>query len=372
VTLGFQGPVVLSMSARQSLLNELQTAIEAGPKEKRGKTLRALTEVFVDVADRLPDELVEVFGDIISYLIETIEPEALVALAEKLAPVAKAPADVVQRLANDPNIAVAGTVLTHSERLTSPELAAFAASKDEKHLLAIAARKRLEAVVTDALLKRRSTEVTRALAGNAGAAFSDAGFGLLVEAGVNDSPTAEKLVQRADITPAQVSALVAGANDGVRKTLLAAAPAQRRATVEAAVDKNSKAAARTESAAQAYAHMTAVLKEKHEGRPMEADVFAYASAKKPVEVICSLAMICKVPPELVESLMDEQRREPFMMVCRAANFKWPTVRALVEMRERPGAALQDALTQACEDFNRISPVVAQHALKMWQKKAAGG
>jgi hypothetical protein len=118
--------------------------------------------------------------------------------------------------------------------------------------------------------------------------------------------------------------------------------------------------------------MIGVLKEKHEGRPMEADVFAYATAKKPVEVICSLAMICKVPPELVESLMDEQRREPFMMVCRAANFKWPTVRALVEMRERPGAALQDALTQACEDFNRISPVVAQHALKMWQKKAAGG
>jgi uncharacterized protein (DUF2336 family) len=360
------------MSARQSLLNELQTAIEAGPKEKRGKTLRALTEVFVDVAERLPDELVEVFGDIISYLIETIEPEALVALAEKLAPVAKAPADVVQRLANDPNIAVAGTVLTHSERLTSPELAAFAASKDEKHLLAIAARKRLEAVVTDALLQRRSPEVTRALAGNAGAAFSDAGFGLLVETGVNDSPTAEKLVQRADITPAQVSALVAGATDDVRKTLLATAPAQKRATVEAAAEKNSKAAARTESAAQAYAHMIAVLKEKHEGRPMEADVFAYASAKKPVEVICSLAMICKVPPELVESLMDEQRREPFMMVCRAANFKWPTVRALVEMRERPGAALQDALTQACEDFNRISPVVAQHALKMWQKKAAGG
>jgi uncharacterized protein (DUF2336 family) len=360
------------MSARQSLLNELQKAIENGPKEKRGKTLRALTDVFVDVADRLPDELVEVFGDIISYLIETIEPEALIALADKLAPLPKAPADVVQRLANDPNIAVAGTVLTHSERLTSPELAELAASKDEKHLLAIAARKRLESLVTDALLQRRNAEVTRALAGNAGAAFSDEGFGLLLESGANDSPTAEKLIQRADITPAHVSALVAGANDGVRKMLLSAAPAQRRGTVEAAVDKNSKGAARTESAAQAYAHMTALLKEKHEGRPMENDVLTYATAKKPVEVICSLAMICKVPPEVVESLMDEQRREPFMMVCKAANFRWPTVRALVEMRERPGKALQDALTQACEDFNRISPVVAQHALKMWQKKAAGG
>jgi len=360
------------MSARQALLNELQTAIEAGPKEKRAKTLRALTEVFVDVADRLPDELVAVFGDIISYLIETIEPEALVVLAEKLAPVAKAPAEVVQRLASDPNIAVAGTVLAHSERLTSPELAELAASKDEKHLLAIAARKRLEAVVTDALLKRRSVDVARALAGNAGAAFSESGFGLLVESGAKDSSTAEKLVQRADVTPALLNALVAQANETVRKAVVAATPAQRRGTVEAAVEKNSKAAARTESAAQAYAHMTGLLKERHEGRPTEADVFAYATQKKPVEVICCLAMLCRVPPEIVENLMDEQRREPFMMVCRAANFKWPTVRALVEMRERPGPALQDALTQACEDFNRISPVVAQHALKMWQKKAAAG
>jgi len=360
------------MSARQALLNELQTAIEAGPKEKRRKTLRALTEVFVDVADRLPNELIDVFGDIISYLIETIEPDALIALAEKLAPLPKAPADVIQRLASDPNIAVAGLVLTHSERLSSPELAALAASKDEKHLLAIAARKRLEAVVTDALLKRRSADVACVLAGNAGAAFSESGFGDLVEAGATDIPTAEKLVQRADITPAQINTLVARADDGVRKMVLAAAPAQRRGTVEAAVEKNSKAAARTESAAQAYAHMTAVLKGRHEGRPTEADVLGYATGKKPVEVICCLAMLCKVPPELIESLLDEQRREPFMMVCKAANFKWPTVRALVEMRERPGAALQDALTQACEDFNRISPIVAQQALKMWQKKAVGG
>jgi uncharacterized protein (DUF2336 family) len=358
------------MSARQALLNELQTAIEAGPKEKRTKTLRALTEVFVDVADRLPEELVEVFGDIISYLIETIEPEALVALAEKLAPVAKAPPEVVQRLADDPNIAIAGTVLTHSERLTSAELATLAASKDAAHLLAIAARKRLESVVTDALLKRGNTDVTRVLAGNAGAAFSEEGFGLLIESGANDSSTAEKIVQRQDVTPAHLNSLMAAANESIRKTALAVAPAQKRATLEAAAEKNSKSAARTESAAQAYAHMTTILKERHEGRPLEADVLGYATAKKPVEVICCLAMICRVPPELIESLLDEQRREPFMMVCKAANFKWPTVRALVEMRERPGQALQDALTQACEDFNRISPIVAQQALKMWQKKAS--
>jgi uncharacterized protein (DUF2336 family) len=359
------------MSARQAILKELATAIEAAPKEKRSKTLRALTEVFVDVADRIPDELVDVFGDIIGYLIETIEPEALIGLAERIAPVPRAPTQVVQQLAKDPNIAVAGVVLAHSERLTSADLASLAASQDERHLLAIAARKRLETAVTDALLKRRKAEVTRALAGNAGAAFSEAGVGILVQTGANDTAIAEKLIQRSDIAPAQINALVASASEAVRKMVLAAAPAQKRAAVEGG-EKNSKASARTESAAHAYSHMIGVLKERHDGVPTQADVLSYASAKKPVEVICSLAMICRVPPEIIENLMDEQRREPFLMVCKAANFKWPTVRALLEMRERQGPKLQDTLTQACDEFNKISVIVAQQALKMWQKKAAGG
>ncbi|MGP0090282.1 MAG: DUF2336 domain-containing protein [Xanthobacteraceae bacterium] len=358
------------MSGQQALINELQTAIESVPKERRAKTLRALTEVFVDVADRLPEELVEVFGGIIGHLIETIEPDALVALAEKLAPLPKAPSEVVQRLAGDPNIAVAGVVLAHSEVLTTSELAELAASTDEKHLLAIARRKHLETPVTDAALKHRFAEVARVLAGNAGAEFSETGLRLLLEIGANDAPTAEKLVQRAEITPAYVNALVARADEAVRKMLVATAPAQRRAAVQAAVEKNSKAAVRNESAAQAYAHMIKVLAERHANRLTEADVLGYATARKPVEVICALAMICKVPPEVIESLLDERRREPLLMVCKAGNFKWQTVRALLEMREPPGAALQNALTQACEEFNRIAPAVAQQAVMLWKRKAS--
>lgn len=356
------------MSAREALLKELQTAIETGPKGKRLKTLRALTQVFIDVADRLPDELVDIFGEVICYLIEQIETSALVDLGDRLAPLDKAPTEVIKRLANNPDIAVAGKVLTQSECLAPADLVALAAAKEEAHLIAIAARKRLGSEVTDALLKRHSVQVARVLAANVGAVFSDPGYDLLVERGAADAATAEKLVQRADVTPARLNALIAQADEGVRKMILATVPPQRRAVAEAAVEKNSKAAARSESAAQAYSHTTSVIMEKLEGRPTEADVLAYATAKKPVEVICCLAMICRVPPELIENLMDEQRREPFMMVCKAANFKWPTVRALIEMRERPGPSLQNALTQACEDFNRISPVVAQQALKMWQKK----
>src|SRR5580704_7095635 len=105
------GTVALIMSGQQALINELQTALESAPREKRAKTLRALTEVFVDVADRLSDELVEVFGGIISYLIERVEPDALVGLAEKLALLPRVPSEVVKRLACDLNIAVAGPVL---------------------------------------------------------------------------------------------------------------------------------------------------------------------------------------------------------------------------------------------------------------------
>ena len=119
-----------------------------------------------------------------------------------------------------------------------------------------------------------------------------------------------------------------------------------------------------------YAHTMARLKEAH-GTVTEKEVIAFAGAQKTGEATAALSMICDVPPETVEQLMDQERLEPFLMMCKAANFRWPTVRTLLELRVRPGKSMQDFLTQACDDFNRLSPRVSQQALKFWQTKRAG-
>ena len=50
----------------QSLIAELESAIESGSKDKRVDALRRITDLFVSDADRLNDQQIDVFDDVLS------------------------------------------------------------------------------------------------------------------------------------------------------------------------------------------------------------------------------------------------------------------------------------------------------------------
>jgi len=55
------------VSVGQSLIIELEEAIESGSKEKRIDAFRRVTDLFVADADRLTDQQIEVFDDILGH-----------------------------------------------------------------------------------------------------------------------------------------------------------------------------------------------------------------------------------------------------------------------------------------------------------------
>ena len=355
----------------RTMVNELQTALGAVAKDRRARILQRVTDAFIQVAAQLQDQHIDVFDEVICCLIAEIETQSLSELGLRLAPMPKAPRKAIRRLAENADIKVAGPVLAQSERLSDPDLAAIASTQEQAHLLAISGRKRVEQTVTEVLVQRGNNDVMRRLAGNGGAVFSEAGYDVLLERAAGDAATAEKVVQRADITPEQLRAMIIRASELVRARLIGAAPPQRRAAVEKLIAKISEeVAAAAVGDDDYYVHTIDRLKAAH-GTISEKEVIAFAAAQKTGEATAALSMICGVPPETIEQLMDQERLEPFLMMCKAANFRWSTVRALLELRVRPGKSMQDFLTQACDDFNRLSPRVSQQALKFWQTKRAG-
>ena len=102
------------MDIGQSLITELEDAIRSGSKEKRINSLRRITDLFVADADRLNNQQIDVFDDVLGHLINRIEGKALAELSRRLGPINNAPADVVRRLARDDNILVAEPILTQS------------------------------------------------------------------------------------------------------------------------------------------------------------------------------------------------------------------------------------------------------------------
>ena len=142
------------MSAQHSVIAELEDAIASGSTEERVETLRRVADLFLDQADRLEEEQVAVFDDVLCHLIKRIETKALVELSGRLAPIINAPIEVIRWLARDDEIAVAAPVLTQSPRLDEADLVEIAASKGQAHLLAIARRPALGEAVTEVLVRR--------------------------------------------------------------------------------------------------------------------------------------------------------------------------------------------------------------------------
>ena len=125
------------MAAPASLIPELEDVVQHGSAERRAETLQRITTLFLDGASRFNEDHVQLFDDVFGRLIEEIEAKARAELSDRLAPVGNAPVEVVRRLAQDDDIAVAGPVLAQSSRLAEADLVEIARTKSQAHLLAI-------------------------------------------------------------------------------------------------------------------------------------------------------------------------------------------------------------------------------------------
>jgi len=187
------------MSAAASLIPELEDVIQHGSREKRIETLRRITNLFVDGAERFNEDHVRVFDDVLILLVDEIETKARMELSHKLAPVGNAPIEVMRRLAKDDDIGVAEPVLRQSPRLAETDLIDIAKTKSQPHLLAISGRSEIVASVTDVLVRRGDREVVRNVADNPKASLSEASFSTLVKRAEQDGILAEKVGLRPDI-----------------------------------------------------------------------------------------------------------------------------------------------------------------------------
>ena len=215
-------------TVQASLIDELEAAMKSGSSENRVNTLRRITDLFLHDADRLNDDQIGVFDDVLCRLTVKIEKTARMELAKRLAPIDAAPVEVVRRLARDDEVDVAWPVLTESKRLTDHDLLEIVATKSQAHLLAISGRAQLQPPVTDALLDRGNREVVSKLATNAGAHFSDPGFDSLVQKTEGDDELALVVGLRNDIPLGYLRHLLRRATEAVRQRLLALVPPQKR------------------------------------------------------------------------------------------------------------------------------------------------
>lgn len=361
------------MGVGHSLIVELEEAIESGSKDKRIDAFRRVTDLFVADAGRLTDQQIEVFDDILGHLIKRIESKALAELSRRLAPIRNAPLEVVRRLAQDDDIAVAEPVLTASARLSDRDLVEIASTKTQAHLLAISARPQIGTAVTDVLLQHGQQDVFRALAENPGARFSARGFETLVRHAQSDVRLTEKIGLRLDVPLRLFRELLSRATEAVRARLLeTAAPESRRhiQSVLAAITEDTHHEARRRTEHDHAAAQTDVAALKAEGRLNDAAVFDFVGQSRYAHVVVALSLLCGAPVRLVEELLQNTHREAILIACKAAELEWPTVRAILNYRAIAGKLSDLDVDSARAEYLRLSPSGAQRVLRFWQVRHA--
>ncbi|MDR3572090.1 MAG: DUF2336 domain-containing protein, partial [Candidatus Pacebacteria bacterium] len=200
-----------------SFLEELDITVSHGSAESRERALWYATDLLI--TGRYNDNEIWMFGEIIGRLEQDIEAAARAQLARQLARTDNAPIKIINKLAFDDSIDVAGPVLRVSERLDTRTLVTNVRSKSQEHLLAISQRRAICTEVTDELVTRGNRQVLRSVAKNNGARLSDFGILHMVKRSETDSILVEQLGHRRDIPRHLFHQLIAKASDNTKKRL---------------------------------------------------------------------------------------------------------------------------------------------------------
>jgi uncharacterized protein (DUF2336 family) len=290
-----------------SLAEELEAVAASGSTARRSDILSRVTDLFIYDAKRYSPDQVRLFGDVMARLARGMGTEARARLAERLAPVATAPLNVIQALALDEDAAVAGAVLARSERLSERDLLLIAGSKPQPHLLALARRAPLSQAVTDLLIARGDHAVLAALIRNGGARFSAAGWRRLHERSRADETLTAELARRSE--------------------------------------------------------------EEADERPRlgsEAEVYRHAREGKLVETAAALAILSGIPSDAVERALLNPRADVVLVIAKAAGLSSITTEALVRLCAMDRGMSAEDVAQALAKFNRLPRDSARRVLNFFR------
>jgi uncharacterized protein (DUF2336 family) len=334
---------------------EFAATLAAQDNVSRVNTAQRVTELFIAQAPLFSDDHIAVFDQVISLLADAIETRARARLAERLADVPNAPPAVIRRFSKD-EIVVARPVLARSRRLDDNDLIAAARTGGRDHMLAISERRDLGEKVTDVLVSEGDRVVVNAVAGNPTARFSDSSYDVLVTRSDEDELLQATIARRRDIPSRHMAVLFELAKKAARNRLENEIAQVSRRAVRNAVNVSAKdIAAETIALSEAFKGAVAVVTELLQaGKLDDAAIADFARRTQIAHVVCALAVLGKAPVSLPERAVTAADHDLLLILARAIDLSWTTVRAILSMRKehKPGPRQMDALQESYAKLTR--------------------
>lgn len=315
---------------------DIEQTIRTADAQKRHQVLRAVADLFLSNASNLDEEKVDLFDGVFEMILDDAERAEVVNVSEQMAPVVNAPRRLIKRLANNPEIEIAGPVLSQSPRLSEEDLCEISRSKGNSHLLAIAGRQRLSSPVTDILIDRGNRHVARKLVANLSAQLSPSGTKQLLRRAETDEVLGAGLCTREDIAPELISTKLEQASAKMHEVVHRMGAAQRR-----------------------------VLSLKQQGNLGDNEIVGFAKSGEHDELIAALALLSNLRADFVENMTRKGRLAGFVLLCKAVGLTWSSVDAALALVCSRNAIDGNEARQAHRDFISISRSTAERIVRFW-------
>jgi uncharacterized protein (DUF2336 family) len=356
------------MTISPSLIPELDDIVSRGDPKRRADAARRVSELFLQGAANFRPDHVDLFDGVLTSLVPHAELDERAQLAERLSLLDNAPRGLVDQLAHEDEIAIAGPLLRRSPLIDEKVLVEIASEKGQGHLLAIAERPTLSTDLTDIMVARGDRDVVRRAAGNAGAAFSSSSYSTLIRRAGQDGVLTIRLGQRDDLSPDQLKELLSGSIDVIRRRLFQVVKPERQADITRVMGIINAPSEREERRDFTSAQRT-VIRLHREGALGEGALLNFARVFKYEESIAALSTMTGVKIETLDRLISGERYDPILIAGKSLGLEWATVRALILLRLGSNrTASPTDIEDARVNYMRLMPSTAQRVVAFWKTR----
>jgi uncharacterized protein (DUF2336 family) len=357
------------MTVATSLIPGLDEIVRHGDPKRRADAARRIAELFVRGAANFRPDHVDLFDGVLINLVPHTETAARADLAEQLSVLANAPRGLVGQLAQEDEISIAGPLLRRSPVIDEHALVEIARVKGQGHLLAMSERPTLSPALTDVIVRRGDRETVRRAAGNAGAHFSQTGYSALITRAGHDGVLTLTVGQREDLSGPHLKDLLAGSIDIIRRRLLEVVNPARQAAIKQVIGEISGEPERVDGGRDFGPAQRTILALHNAGELNEAALLGFAKGHKYEESVAALSAMAGVQIMTLDRLITSERYDPILIVGKAVNLEWATVRALILLRLGPSRVPSAAdIESARVNFARLMPSTAERVVGFWRTR----
>lgn len=340
----------------------------------RKSLVETVSNLFFNRGGALTDRERTLMSDILRSIIHEVEMSVRQDLAQRLAKADNVPHDLILALAND-DIQVAHPILINTKILHDADLVEIIHHRTLQHQLAIAARRNLSEIVSDALVETGNGDVIKTLLENPDARISKSTMEYLVEQAKHVDTYQNPLLHRYDLDPDLAKRMYWWVSAALRKHIVEhfdVDPSEIEASIETSV--HSLMAEEKAGVALASKPIELAAQLDADGK-FTTDMMVQALRQGEVPLFEAMfARRSGLRLRLLRRILFEPGGEALAVVCRAIDIPktdFATIYMLTrKARGRAEPINPRELTRVLTLYDRLREDAVRAMLSRWQRDAA--